>query len=352
MVLSGDEEELPPAPSAAGAQSSSAAPPVPRGDSPAPFAPPDTEKRGREEGEDGEAAAAAKAPRVEPDLHSSARALAAADTAFEDFEALGNAFKPKKKAGETERTKSEREASWMRAFLSEQLKNPFSLHSSPLPQLQFRSAPSKPTLMRRAPFAVERIARPVLFDQLTSGRTAVFVNLATEEHMQILRCFQLGGVPCNNQACAGKNDKWDTSPVNWNIVTGAPLIFVDERGAPNPMLVMKMRCNTCHPGNTGPTYSPLDMVVLKRLPDIMRDQVGACTHTHTPPPAHLLSIYPHPLSWSLASLWCTAPMGLAVALPRCLPPPDVDGHVRLRLDQAAGVKQSDREGADHLFEDV
>jgi hypothetical protein len=85
---------------------------------------------------------------------------------------------------------------------------------------------------------------------------------------------RLGGVPCNNPKCKGTEGKWNTVPVGWSCPSRASLIFIDEGGAPNPLVFMIMKCLTCYPeAKKGSTYSSLDPIVLKRLPDILRDEL-------------------------------------------------------------------------------
>ena len=89
-----------------------------------------------------------------------------------------------------------------------------------------------------------------------------------------LTLSRLGGVPCNNPKCKGEGDKWNTIPVGWSSPTRAPLIFIDVDGAPNPMVYMTMKCLTCYPiKDRGSTYSPLEPIVLKRMPDLIRDEL-------------------------------------------------------------------------------
>eukprot|EP00966_Prymnesium_polylepis_P176057 4074982-Prymnesium_polylepis.1 len=107
-------------------------------------------------------------------------------------------------------------------------------------------------------------------DYLRQGRCAVLVNLAATPIVDYLKCWQLGGVPCNNPDCEGEGGRWNTVPVRWASSTNQHEIFIDEDGAPNPLDYVKMRCITCHPGSAT-TYSPLDPIVLKRLPDSVRN---------------------------------------------------------------------------------
>ena len=126
--------------------------------------------------------------------------------------------------------------------------------------------------MKAAPGAVRRVAHPVLMDYVRHGRSCVLVNLAATPHIDYLQCWQLGGVPCNNPDCIGEGGRWNTVPVRWASVHNQHEIFVDEYGAPNPLDYVKMRCLTCHPASQN-TYSPLDPVVLKRLPDYVRNKL-------------------------------------------------------------------------------
>ena len=96
---------------------------------------------------------------------------------------------------------------------------------------------------------------------LVHKRCAIIVNLATDDHMELLRTFQIGGVPCASKSCLGaSNGRWHTEPIGWVTQTQAPAVFIDEDGISNPVTYMKMKCLSC-----GTQYSPLNREVQRYL---------------------------------------------------------------------------------------
>ena len=138
----------------------------------------------------------------------------------------------------------QREAAWWRYALSRFFPPGSSLKwtHSPLPQLIFRAPINVDLVVMSPSTGLNRLARPVLLDHLSNNRCAVIVNFSTPTHQHMLSSFGIGGVPCGNANCTGGDDKkWHTVPVGWSHHTRAPWSFVDENGASNPLIFMKMK---------------------------------------------------------------------------------------------------------------
>ena len=162
--------------------------------------------------------------------------------------------------------RSGRESLWMRSCLWEKVKNR-ELHHAPFGKT-FSSKITEeeaPLIERRSGngVAARERCRPKIANFVLNGRTRHVVNMSAGWCTDVLQEHGKGSVPCGNPGCCGLGGgAWDTVPIEYSRRAITPVIDA-LTGLPDPMLVMKSRCNSC---NT--TFTHDNAVTLQRLEDV------------------------------------------------------------------------------------
>jgi hypothetical protein len=150
-------------------------------------------------------------------------------------------------------TEKRRESVWMRALVTDALKNPKIAAGEAF----LFSRSSKPRA-DRCPETSRRL-RPDRLDYFELR--ACVVDFDAKGPRSYLGDWGQPSVPCANPVCFGRDGKWDSVPAKHSTQTAAPTVVIDGEGRPMPLVSARSKCQCC-----GKVPAHVNPVKLSRMP--------------------------------------------------------------------------------------